>query len=174
MPFKIVGRPPRLESRCELTPADFTAIGAELGIRPVRARKIGYVAAKQAAKPQVVETRWNGHETSNTARIGDWIVTNLSPQRQALGDRDGTLNVYVIAPEFFARLYEPTGESSEYGAIYRARGEVSALPLRGGFDIVAPWGERQIAAAGYLLLNEDLVNGSNWDAFAATYEILSD
>jgi len=173
MTFKIAGKPPRLDTDSKLTPVDFAAIGRELGIKPIRARKVGYVAAQRADKPEIVETRWNGRETSNTARVGDWIVTNLSPQRRALRDEDGLLNVYVIAAARFARLYEPTGESCEYGAIYRARGVVSALPLPGGFDIMAPWGERQTGAAGYLLLNGDEVTGSSWEAFAETYEIRS-
>ena len=48
------------------------------------------------------------------------------------------------------------------------------MPLPGGFDILAPWGERQTGAAGYLLLNGTEVSGSSWDAFAETYEILAD
>jgi hypothetical protein len=172
MPFKIVGRPPRLESDSELTPGDFAAIADRLGTVPLRARKIGYVAASRSATSQIVETRWNGKETSNTAHVGDWIVTNLSPQRRALLDRDGQLNVYVIAAAHFSRLYEPTEEGSEHGTIYRARGAVRALPLPGGFDIVAPWGERQVGASGYLIMNGEAVTGSSWDAFAATYEIL--
>jgi hypothetical protein len=173
MPFKIVGRPPRLESDSELTSRDFAAIADGLGIVPLRARKIGYVAARRAETSQIVETRWNGKETSNTAHVGDWIVTNLSPQRQALRDREGHLNVYVIGAVGFPGLYEPTGERSEHGAIYGAKGVVSALPLPGGFDIVAPWGERQVARSGYLvMLRGDIVTGSNWETFAATYEVL--
>ncbi len=118
----------------------------------------------------MVETRWNGKETTNTARPGDFIVTNLSPQRQPLRDREGHMNVYVIAADKFPALYEPTSETSEHGAIYRAKGVVSALPLPGGFDILAPWGERQTGASGYLLLNGDEVYGSSRDAFEATYE----
>ena len=47
---------------------------------------------------------------------------------------------------------------------------MSALSLPGGFDIVAPWGERQTGASGYLLLNGDEVYGISRDAFEATYE----
>ncbi len=42
---------------------------------------------------------------------------------------------------------------------------MSALPLPGGFDILAPWGERQTGASGYLLLNGDEVYGSSHEAF---------
>ena len=82
------------------------------------------------------------------------------------------MNVYVIAAERFAGLYEPTSENSEHGLIYRAKGVVSVLSLPGGFDIVAPWGERQRGASGYLLLNGDEVYGSSREAFDATYEVL--
>ncbi len=172
MRFRLVGRPPRLESDSELTPGDFPAIADALGTAPQRARKIGYVAAKKAETLQIVETRWNGKETSNTALVGDWIVTNLSPQQQALRDRDGYLNVYVIGAARFPELYEPTGERCEHGAIFRAKGVVSALPLPGGFDILAPWGERQVAASGYLVMLGNVITGSNWETFAATYEVM--
>ena len=177
--FKIIrsgpwGTDARVESDFVLSPADFQRIADELGSPPIRARKIGYVAARKAAEIEVIETHSNGKETTNTARVGDFIATNLSPERRALRDDDGRLNVYVIAATKFADLYEPTGESSEHGAIYRATGTVSALPLPGGFDIMAHWGTRQIGAAGYLLLNGDQVSGSSWDAFAETYGILGD
>ena len=159
----------RLEADAVLTPADFARIAEELGETPVRARKVGYVAAREATTSEMVETRSNGKETNNTARPGDFIVTNLSPQRQPLVDREGHMNVYVIAADRFAGLYEPTSETSEHGAIYRAKGIVSALSLPGGFDILASWGERQKGASGYLLLNGEDVYGSSGDAFDATY-----
>jgi hypothetical protein len=164
----------RLESRAKLTPDDFHAIARALGMKPVRARKIGFVAAREAGSPEKIETRWNGTGTTNIARPGDFIVINLSPDRLALRDGEGLLNVYVIVADLFTRLYEPVGEHNEHGAIYRAKGVVSALPLPGGFDILAPWGERQTAASGYLLLNGNQVGGGDRDTFVATYEILRD
>jgi hypothetical protein len=131
------------------------------------------VAARKAARSETVETRWNGKETSNTARPGDFIVTNLSPRCEPLRDSEGCLNVYVILPEKLAALYERTSETIGHGEIYRAKGVVSALPLPGGFDIVAPWGERQTGAAGHVLLNGDEVYCSNAETFAATYEIMA-
>ena len=162
----------RLEADAVLTPADFARIAEELGETPVRARKVGYVAAREATTSEMVETRSNGKETTNTARPGDFIVTNLSPQREPLRDRDGRTNVYVIVPERFAALYEPTGEASPHGAVYRAKGIVSALRMPGGFDILAPWGERQTGASGYLLLNGDEVYAASRAAFDATYEVI--
>jgi len=62
----------RLEADTTLTPADFGRIVAEAGAIVLRARKVGFIAARQASKPQKVETHWNGKETTNAARPGDW------------------------------------------------------------------------------------------------------
>jgi hypothetical protein len=164
----------RLEADTVLTPEQFEEIAKELGTPPIRARKIGFVAARKAAKSEVVETRSNGRETTNTARAGDFIVTNLSPRREALRDRDGHLNVYVIEAARFPELYEPAGGESAQGPIYRAKGVVSAIPLPGGFDIMAPWGERQTAASGYLLCNGQEVYGVSSGAFEKTYEVVGE
>ena len=71
-----------------------------------------------------------------------------------------------------AGLYEPTEGRNDFGAIYRAKGVVSAIRLTGGFDIAAPWGERQQAPAGYLILNGAEVYGNNAETFEATYELV--
>ena len=42
----------------------------------------------------------------------------------------------------------------------------------GGFDIAAPWGERQTTAVGYLLCNGPEVYGSSRNAFEGTYEVV--
>jgi hypothetical protein len=173
--FKIIAsgaKGHRVEADTVLTPADFQSIGEQMGVRPVRVKKIGYVAARKATKREVVETRSDGRETTNTARAGDFIVTNLSAQREPLRDRDGQLNRYVIDAARFAALYSHARAKSSQGPIYRARGAVSALPLPGGFEITAPWGEQETSASGYLLCNGKEVYGSSWDAFKATYEVL--
>ena len=162
----------RLVADAVLTPADFRRIAEKSG-GSVRARKIGFVAARRATQTKVVETRWNGLETTNTARAGDWIATNLTPDEKPLLDREGHLNVYVIAAEGFGSLYEPTGGTGEHGAICRAKRTVEAIRFPGGFDIVAPWGERQTAPAGYLIFNGDEVYGNHAETFAATYEIVT-
>jgi hypothetical protein len=41
-----------------------------------------------------------------------------------------------------------------------------------GFDIMAPWGERQVGEQGYLILNGGEVYGNNTDTFEATYELV--
>jgi hypothetical protein len=166
------GGRPHLEADDKLTASDFADIAREVGRKPVRARKIGYVAARKAMKRETVETRWNGKETTNTAKPGDYIVTNLSPQRQPLHDAEGHLNTYVISAARFPELYEATGEDSDLGRVHRAKGVVSALRLPGGFDIMAPWGERQAGADGYLLMNGEDVYGAGTDAFEKTYEVL--
>lgn len=163
----------RLEADDKLTPVDFAHIAKELGREPLRARKIGYVAARKADRRERVETRWNGRETTNTAKPGDYIVTNLTPQRQPLHDAAGELNVYVISAARFPQLYEATGEDGALGPVYRAKSIVSALPLPGGFDILAPWGERQTGADGYLLMNGEDVYGAGTDAFEKTYEVVA-
>ncbi len=160
----------RIESDARLTPVEFKRIARDL-VRPiVCARKVGFIAARPAQADETVETRWNGTETTNTACKGDWIVTNLSPEQQALRDREGHANTYVIQAERFPDLYEPTGAQNEHGAVYRAKGIVLAIRLPGGFDIVAPWGKRQRSADGYLILNGEEVYGNNAETFEATYE----
>lgn len=176
--YKIAQKGPRAEDMrlvadAVLTPDDFKRIARALGRRRLRARKTGFVAARQAVKPEVVETRWNGQETTNRAHAGDWIVANLNPQQQPLRDGDGHVNTYVILGERFDDLYEPTGAQSAFGAVYRAKGVVDAIPLPGGFDIVAPWGERQTSPSGYLLCNGKEVYGNNAETFTATYEVLA-
>jgi len=162
----------RVEADARLQPNDFQAIAGKLGRTAIRARKAGYVAARRAQGREVVETRWNGEETRNTAREGDWVVTNLSSHREVLRDSEGHENRYVIAGRRFDELYEPADGKGKGAApdVYRAKGIVSALALDGGFDIVAPWGERQRASAGYLILNGEEVYGNNAETFRATYE----
>jgi hypothetical protein len=177
--WRITGTEPRLVGDSVLTQADFQAIGARLDTQPIRARKTGFVRARRAEKRELIETRWNGKETSNTARKGDWIVTGLTPQQELLRDGEGHQNTYVVAAQRFPDLYElvegkeaPGAPVSPFGAIYRAKGLVSALHLPGGFDILAPWGERQTAPAGYLILNGKDVYGNNAETFKATYKML--
>jgi hypothetical protein len=173
--FKIVrvgkgGADVRLEADAALTTADFARIAEEIGTPPIRACKTGFVAARKATRRQEVETRWNGTETTNTARRGDWIVTNLAPDKKPLRDSEGHLNVYVIPAPRFALLFEPAGGRGKLGAVYRAMRVVEAILFPGGFDIVAPWGRRQTAASGYLICNGDQVYGNHSETFEATYE----
>lgn len=175
MSFEIVGSPPRLVSDAKLTSADFDEIAEQIGVTSFRARKTGFVVAEKAKGGEVVETRWNGKETTNTARKGDWIVTSVYSRGETLRDREGHENRYVIAADRFSELYERADSSggSRKPDLFRAKGIVTAIRLDGGFDIVAPWGERQTAPAGYLILNGDEVYGNNAETFALTYEKLA-
>jgi hypothetical protein len=150
---------------------EFQEILRSLGTAPIKARKTGFVAARLAARREPVATRWNGEESSDTAEPGDWIVTNLDPNRGMLRDSAAHANTYVIRAERFHELYEPADGANEFGAIYRAKERVEALYLSGGFAILAPWGEMQRASEGYLLHNGAEVYGNNKETFEATYEV---
>ncbi len=155
--------------------ADFEALSqeaAQLGVICVKARKVGYVAARQADHEEEVTTLLDGTETRNVAGGGDWIVTNMDAKQNVLRDGDGQVNSYVIRRDRFGELYEPTGARNEFGGVCRAKGVVEAVAFAGGFDIVAPWGERQRAEAGYIVRTGGDVYGVHWRAFEATYEVL--
>lgn len=164
------GAQPRLRSTAPLTSEDFEQVARQLGAATFKARKVGYVAAVASERTQDVETMWNGSETRNVARPGDWIVTNMTGQRQVMRDGGGQPNTYVIKAETFPKLYEAAEGENEFGQVYKAKGVVDALLLPGGFDIAAPWGERQVAGAGYLVRNGTDVYGNQSDTFEATYE----
>ncbi|MEZ5844857.1 MAG: hypothetical protein R3D27_14130 [Hyphomicrobiaceae bacterium] len=155
----------------KLTAADFEELRAAVGKPLLRARKIGFVSARQAQNEERVVTRWNGKESEARARQGDWVVTNMSPGRQVLLDSDGSPNFYVIEQIRFAQLYERDAGETEHGAIYRSKSVVAAFELPGSFSILAPWGEIQRGAAGFLIRNGDEVYGNNRETFEATYRI---
>lgn len=162
----------RLRSSAILTERDFREIAKLVGAKPVKARKIGFVAGHKAEKDEQVDTFWNGKETTNTAQTGDWIVMNISPSGQPLRDKSGQLNRYVIKSEVFSNLYELAAGKNEFGPIFRSKSIVEAIYLPGGFDILAPWGQQQTAPAGYILLNGGEVYGNNEETFAQTYEVV--
>lgn len=180
-PYTIVaiGNPPatRLFSADRLSSEDFDLIVRDLvgyGGTSVRARKISYVAARQAQSVEEVETRIDGKESHNTAQPGDWIVTNMDPERAIIRDKhSNSANTYVILSSRFPELYaRDVGAIPPFGDVYKAKGVVDAVSLPGGFDIVAPWGERQQGARGYLLRNGADVYGIHADAFDKTYEVV--
>ena len=138
---------------------------------PKTYRKVALVAAKSAEAHTSVTTTWNGEETTNIALPGDAIVTTLDLYGEPLRDDDGALNQYVIDTEKFAERYVPTGGANEHGRIYRSETEVEAFYLPDGFDIAAPWGERQQADEGYLLLSEGEVYGNAAETFEASYRL---
>lgn len=162
----------RLVAPEKLERADFYKIAERLNVKPLSARKIGYVAGRKADTEETVVTKWNGKETTNTARPGDWIVTNMSADRDVLKDKDGNANTYVIKAETFPILYDPVSGENEFGRYFKAKSIVEAVHFPGGFDILAPWGQKQTAHDGYLLLNGKEVYGNNAETFEATYDIL--
>lgn len=164
---------PRLVAPHGLTKHDFLLIAKALRIPPKSARKVGHVAARRSDVQQRIETRWNGKETENVAAPEDWIVTNLTADRDALRDKNGNTNTYVIRSERFPELYELTAASNTFGDIYRSVSQVEAIHLAGGFEILAPWNEVQRATSGYLILNGTKVYGNHEDTFLATYEFLT-
>ena len=161
----------RLTSNEILTPADFEALAKQLSVDPLLAQKIGFVAARRAEKIEKVDTLSDGYETTNTANVGDWIVTNMSLHGVALRDPRGRPNTYVIRGDTFERLYEATDRQSEFGPLFRARGTITVVELPGSFDILAPWKERQKAKAGYLVRNGDEIYGIEKSIFHRTYDI---
>ncbi|HJZ29912.1 MAG TPA: hypothetical protein VKF35_02360, partial [Hyphomicrobiaceae bacterium] len=68
----------RLKSTEQLSAEDFQRVAAELASKPIKARKVGRVAARRSEARTRVETRWDGKESENVAEPGDWIVTSLS------------------------------------------------------------------------------------------------
>ena len=156
----------------KLTEADFERLARELSRPILRARKIGFVSARQATMPEQVTTHWNGVETGNTAIPGSWIVTNLSPTKTPVRDRDGNTNVYVITEDRFPGLYELTSSQNADGAVYKAKSTVDAIRLPSGLDIIAPWGERQVVPDGYLIRSGGEIYGNQTETFEATFEVL--
>lgn len=167
------GDKPRLVASQKLERTDFEAIADAVPAEVRRARKIGFVAARKAENEEAVTTHWNGKETANVARPGDWIVTSMSPEKTVLADKDGNANTYVIKAETFPLLYESVEGENEHGAFFRAMAIVDSIYLPGGFDIVAPWGERQMAEKGYLIMNGKDVYGNHAETFEASYETVT-
>jgi hypothetical protein len=162
----------RLVANKVLKQSDFKRIAANLGVKPVRASKLGLIAARKAMRHETVATYWNGKETTNTARRGDFIVTSLTRRKTVLRDRRGNANTYVIKSKNFARLYGRTAGENKFGKFFKSKSIVNAVYFSGGFEILAPWGERERAPRGYLLQNGSAVYGNNAQTFEATYKIL--
>lgn len=162
----------RLIARAALGKADFQAIADALGVQPIEARKTAFISARPATAGERIETHWNGLETVNTAKPGDWVATSLTANGEVLRDRAGHANSYIIPAAHFPTLYAQVEGSNQFGRFHAAHGTVAALYLSGGFEILAPWGEPQTAPDGYLMLSGSEVYGNNAETFAATYEVV--
>jgi hypothetical protein len=154
----------RLVAGTILKRSDFKRISTRLGTVGIRARKVAFVAARTARHREHITTHWNGKETTNSARPGDFIVTTLTRRRTVLRDKRGNPNQYVIKARTFRKLYGTAPGKNRFGKFFQSRR---------GFDIMAPWGQRERARRGYLLLNGNTVYGNNAQTFEATYNLLT-
>ncbi|HLJ89374.1 MAG TPA: PGDYG domain-containing protein [Candidatus Angelobacter sp.] len=95
-------------------------------------RKHGKVKARAAvAGERITTTLKDGtQETGNTAKEGDYVVTDLSGEQ------------YILPPRKFLERYEP----SEAEGVYRAIGYCRAIrnPFGQPIEIIASWGSPQI------------------------------
>lgn len=177
-------RTKRLVSDTKLTPEEFREIAAVIGGGPpIRARKLGHLAAYRADDQHRVPTQWQDEDTVNIAEPGDWIVIRLNKEGTAPDtDDNGKINTYVVKDDAFMRSNRRVGELEiRHPMIYPDRAlpvfqgtaTVDALYFSGGVDIIAPWGQRQsFGEAAYLLLNRDEVYGNAKASFEADYEVL--
>lgn len=176
-----------------LSADDFLAIESELktkGIEAFDARRTGFVSAQQVGEGGRIRvaTSFDGVETENWAEPGDWIVANMDKsfdnqqppnsdisvaESHVVRDEAGSYDRYVLKPQNFAKRYEATSHRTSQGVVYRSKTPqhpVRAVALPGGFDIIAPWGERQRRSVGYLLLSHGDVYGIYGPSFDMTYE----
>ncbi|MBP7774484.1 hypothetical protein KA078_01700 [Candidatus Woesebacteria bacterium] len=129
-------------------------------------RKKGIVTARPAVAGELVTTTLasGATETVNSAKSGDWIITNPSREQ------------YIITQAKFESRYEPTEEDG----IYRAKGFCRAIlnPFEKPIQIMASWGEPQTGDERCMIADTCDENGENMgeepylidgDAFAETY-----
>ena len=116
-------------------------------------RKFQAVIARIAEGGEIVETVTNdGHETTNQANAGDYIVKNSTMASE----------VYIIRPTSFSKRYIFERKLSDGYSRYLPIGEVIAITLNDEvlriFDrqhelrFVAPWNELVLAKSGDLLV----------------------
>lgn len=164
----------RLVAQETLGPDDFDAIAKDAGRRPVRARKVGLVAARVAIAQEEVATEWNGEVTRNVAAPDDVIVTNYRADRTPLLDAQGRRNHYVMRKATFEQKYERVaGAMADGQPLYANKGEivVEAIEFPGGLDVLAGWGKRQTMKNGYLLRSGTAVYGNDRLSFEGTYAV---
>lgn len=183
-----IGKPaqPRLIASEKITASEFDEIASaleEFGVTPYPARKVGFIAVRVAEKPEPVHTKYYGQETKNEAMPGDWIAVNMDRDFQTKGisdadahlvkDDHGNMDRYVIKRLEMKTNYRSTGKTTSQGGVYEAinpEANADVLHLRAGFDILAPWGERQIRQSGVLIRKNGEVYGIYDRAFDKTYE----
>lgn len=194
MSFTLQSRPNdpralRVTSASALTPDDFRRIceeAASFGVYPMIARKTGFVSVREATRDEQVITFFDSVETRGNAKPGNWIVANMTrdfrfyrpethedPDNYLLRDSQGNLDTYIISKDDKKANYRQTQHSTSVGRVYEwvgGQSDIEAIELRGGFRIIAPWGELQERDVGYLIHSGGEVYGIYGPIFSATYE----
>ncbi len=141
-------------------------ITAVLASAPVF-QKQGHVTARRAVVGEKIATvlASGAKETDNTAKEGDWIVTNPSGEQ------------YIIGEQKFNGRYEATDKPG----VYKAKGSCRAVvnPFGKPIEIMASWGEPQTGGVDCMVADTCDADGSNLGgkpylidaaAFAETYK----
>lgn len=129
-------------------------------------KKQGWVKARPGVEgEQIVTVLASGaEETVNTAKAGDWVMTNPSGEQ------------YIISKEKFFTRYESANEEG----VYRAKGHCRAIknPYGKPIEIMASWGSPQTGDEHCMIADTCDTNGENMGgepylieakAFAETY-----
>ncbi len=142
------------------------AIMAALAVAQVF-RKQGEVKARPATDGEQIETILGSgvKETTNSAKLGDWIMTNPSGEQHIISEQ-----------KFFSRY-----EATEAEGVYRAKGFCRAIknPFSEPIEIMASWGSPQTGDENCMIADTCDENGENMGgepylidgaAFAETYK----
>jgi len=129
-------------------------------------KKQGQVQARPAVEGEQIVTKLasGAEETTNTAKVNDWVMTNPSGEQ------------YIIGKDKFFGRYEP----SDTEGIYQAKGYCRAIqnPFGKPIEIMASWGSPQTGDENCLIADICDANGENMggepylidgEAFSETY-----
>lgn len=129
-------------------------------------KKQGQVHARPAMPDEkIVTTLASGlEETTNTARVGDWIITNPAGEK------------YIVPKQKFSDRYESTNANG----IFHAKDYIRAMknPYNEPIEIVAPWDAPMMGDENCMIADACDANGNNMQgkpyliegkAFAETY-----
>lgn len=163
------GLPTRQESDFERIDQNSPEILNALAMAPIY-QKFGEVQAHQAVVGETVTTTLadGRQETTNTAKEGDWIVTNPNGEQ------------YLIAAERFLSRYENTPQDG----VYSAKGFCKAIlnPYGKPIEIMASWGSPQTGDERCMIADVCDENGHMSEepylieesAFRNTYRLIND
>lgn len=116
-------------------------------------KKVTQVLAREAKEGEVIHTMTgDGHETSNTAKKGDYIVKNLTKAEEQ----------YIVGNQKFKDRYDFQQKEDNNFSRYDAKGKVIAvemthnllkkLNLKAPFHFTATWNESMIVKANDFLV----------------------